>query len=208
MGLLLSVAVIAVIVIAVAAIAFLVFTTAAVNPLLTVANAKSLVVNDIKTQSPNANVTIISVSNSTHAASWLITLSIIYNGSKPCPTVLIEQFDYPATGLHPTNDTQASGFNSGVCSVYIHGSLPPYAPLFIASSYASKNPYLISYTTEFGYGNTFVTATPSQDETNSSLFGNQTNVWLVRYKATTANYSISAVLDQSGKVMQTYNAPG
>ena len=36
----------------------------------------------------------------------------------------------------------------------------------------------------------------------------ETNVWMVTYRAAGANYSISAILGQSGRIMQTYRSSG
>ena len=204
MGLLSTAAIIAVVAIIIAGVAFYLFTKAVPAGSLTLGQAEQLVINDIKQQNPTANVTLLpGASNSTlERNSFYIPLSVVYNGSRPCPTLLIETFDYPATGLHPTNDTQASGFASGVCNVYVHGSLPPYPPLFIASSYASNDPAISRYVSDFGYNNVFVMA---DHELNNTAVGNYTNVWLVRYQAANANYSLIALLDPSGAILQTYN---
>jgi hypothetical protein len=202
MGLLSTAAVIAIIAIVVAAAVLFAFTKVP-NTKLTLVQAKSLVISDIEAQNPTANVTFLpGASNSTLPNSFYIPLSVVYNGSKPCPTVMIEAFNYPAGGLRPINDTQASAFDSGNCNIYVQGSLPPYAPLFIASSYASGNSLIRSYVNRFGYVNTFVTASRG----DSAIVGNQTNVWLVTYKAVNANYSLYAILNPSGTVTQAYNS--
>jgi hypothetical protein len=208
MGLLLNVAVIAAVVIVIAVAVFLIFPATAVSTKLTPLRAESLVVNDIKTQNPNANVTVISVSNSTlePGKSWQVVASVIYNGSKPCPIVMIDVFDYPALGLQ---NYTANLYTRG-CVINGLTSAPSYVislpQIAIARSYSLNDTAIMDYVSKFGYGNTFVSASFKGQTQTNSIFGNESNVWLVRYKATNANYSLNAVLNQSGMITQTYNA--
>jgi len=216
MGLLSTVAIIAVVVIVIIG-AVLVMTYKTANTKLTVQQAEGLVVNDIKAQNPTANVSQIGAATNSSLApnSWVITLSVVYNGTRPCPTVQIEQFDYPATGLQSTTSTTYSYYSQNGCTVpssqnqnqQYNITLPDKSSIAIATSYASGNNSIGAYVDKFGYANTFVTAR-FQGGTNSGAFGNETNVWLVRYKATNANYSLIAVLDQSGVITQTFNNTG
>ncbi len=207
MGLLSTAAIIAVIAIIIAGVVLYAFTRAPVASKLTLNQAEALVINDIKAQNPTANVTLLpGVSNSNlEQGSFYIPLSVVYNGTSPCPTLLIETFDYPATGLHPSNDTQLTSYNGYACNVYIHGELPPYAPLFIASSYASGNNAITAYVNMFGYSGTSVSA---NYQTNATILGNSTNVWLIKYSATGSSNSLYAILDPSGAILQTYNSSG
>ncbi len=213
MGILSTAAIIAVIAILIVGAAFVAFHKV-ITPKLTVQQAEGLVVKDIKAQNPNANVSLISAVNSTLAVnSWLITLSVVYNGTRPCPTVLIEQFDYPATGLQSTTSTTYSYLNSNGCHVPTQQSqslpitLPIKSSIAIATAYASGNNAITSYVGISGYNNTFVTAT-FQGGMNSTILGNMTNVWLVTYQGTNSANSLYAILSQSGTIMQTYNASG
>jgi hypothetical protein len=205
MGLLSTAAIIAVIAIIIAGVVLYAFTRIPVASKLTVSQAEGLVINDIKAQNPTANVTLLpGVSNSSlEAGSFYIPLSVVYNGSSPCPTLLIEAFDYPATGLHPSNDTQLTSYSNGTCNVYIHGNLPPYAPLFIASSYASNNNGITAYVNRYGYSGTSVSATY---QTNSTILGNSTNIWLIKYSGSGSQSNLYAIVDPSGAILQTYNS--
>ncbi len=207
MGLFSTAAIIAVIAIVIAAGLFVAFHKTT-STKLTALQAEALVTNDIKAQNPSAAVTVVSnQSSALQAGSWQMTLSVVYNGSRPCPTVLIEQFDYPALGLHPTNDTQASSFSAGTCKLYVYGTLPPYAPLFIASSYASNNPAIESYVSRYGYNNISVMARfIGQSSVNSTILGNETNVWQIGYGSSRSNHSLCAILGQNGTILQSYNS--
>ena len=210
MGLLSTAAIIAVIAIVIAGVAiWLLHPT--LSTTLTKAKAVTLVLSDIAAKNPNANVTVINVSNSSFAGSWKITLGVIYNGNRPCPMTQIEQFDYPAIGLNPSTATQYSSLDSNfTCHVPLQTgespfSLPLKSSIAIATSYASGVNAIKFYVNTFGYNNTFVTA----NFLGSSLNGmpaKNTNVWLIRYRAASANYSLYAVLGQSGMVIQTYNS--
>jgi hypothetical protein len=206
MGLLTTVVIIAFVAILVIGGVFFLFHKTVTAPKVTMQGAEGLVINDIKAQNPTANVTLLpGVTNA--SGSFIIPLSVVYNGTSPCPTLITETFNYPALGLQPIQDTQASASVAGNCQVYIQGSLPPYGPIFIASSYADNNATIRSYVDTFGYNNTSVTAR-FITSTNSTISGNETNVWAVTYQASTANYMISAILGQSGKILQTYRTSG
>jgi hypothetical protein len=216
MGLFSTAAIIAVIAILVAGALFLIFTSTTSGK-LTVQKAEALVVSDIKTQNPNANVTQIgNATNSSTKDSWLILLSVVYNGSRPCPTVQIEQFDYPAYGLSPTTETQYSSFNSTGCHVppvqqnqQFSITLPVKSSIAIATSYASGSNAITSYVNEYGYNNTSVTACfKGQGSSDCPIFGNETNIWLIRYKASGAANSLYAELAQNGTTIDTYNVSG
>lgn len=203
MGLLTNAAIIAILAIILAAGLFILFQKAH-STQLTAQGAEALVVNDIKTQNPTANVTLLppGVTNSTlEKGSFTIPLSVVYNGSRPCPTFLIETFDYPATGLHPSNDTQLTSYSDGVCKVYIEGAIPSYPPVFIAAAYATGNSMVLSYVSKFGYANTSVSASYE-----SNFSSNQSNIWLIRYSTLRTSNSLYVIVDPSGKVMQAYNS--
>jgi hypothetical protein len=207
MGILSTAAIIAVIAIIIAGAGFLVFHRTT-STKLTAQQASDLVVKDIKAQNPNANVTVISISNSTlRAESWQIVTSVVYNGSKPCPTLFIDVFDYPALGLQNytanlyTSDCMINGLSDAPSYVI---SSPEIA---IVRSYSSNYSAIRSYVRRFGYANTSVTAR-FEGQINNTAFGNETNIWLVKYSATKANYSLYATLNQSGSILNSYNVSG
>jgi hypothetical protein len=106
MELLAKVAVVVVVLIAIAGVGFIVYNFIA-NPAtpLTADQAAQVVVRDLKLHNPSANISVINVTPSTlKSNSWIIILSVIYNATRPCPTLFIEGFDYPATGLIPSVD--------------------------------------------------------------------------------------------------------
>ena len=118
----------------------------------------------VKASNPNANITVINVSNSTaQAGSYNIVLSIVYNATKPCPTLFIDLFDYPAFGLSNytgnlytyamQTDAPYTGFQFMSAS-YVIGS----PKLAIARSYNQGIPLITTYVTTFGYNSVFVTS--------------------------------------------------
>jgi len=169
----------------------------------TSAEAVQFVINDLKAANPSANITVINVSNSTlKQGSFNIVLSIVYNATKPCPTLFIEGFDYPATGLVPSLDN----LYTSKCVVYGLSDAPSYVisspEIAIVRSYTDNVSQINNYVNTFGYSNTFVTAKFYNylNNTNTHLAQSLYNVWLVRYRATNANYSVYAVVDSSGAI--------
>ncbi len=175
----------------------------------TSAQAVQFVLNDLKATNTNANITVINVSNSTlEKGSYNIVLSIVYNVTRACPTLLIEEFDYPATGLVPSLDN----LYTKNCIIYGLSSAPSFVisspEIAIARSYNQGIKQITGYVSTFGYNNTFVTAMfyPTLNENQTHLGQSFYNVWLVRYKAPSANYSVYAVLDSSGAIAGNYTS--
>jgi hypothetical protein len=208
MGLLTSAAIIAVVAILVmGGLIFAFHKTASTK--VTAQSAQALVVNDIKAQNPNANVSVISVSNSTiSASSWQVVASVIYNGSKPCPTLFIDIFDYPAFGLQNYTDNLYSSGGQRACVINGFSNAPSYVisspEIAIARSYTSNNLNITSYVGTYGYNNTNVGARFLTQSSSANL--TYSNAWLVRYNAPNAKYSLYAVLDQNWTISETYNS--
>jgi hypothetical protein len=176
---------------------------------LSSAQAVQFVLNDLKASNPNANITVINVSNSTlKKGSYDIVLSIVYNASKPCPTLFIEGFDYPATGLVPSVDN----LYTKNCIIYGISSAPSYVisspQIAIARSYNQGISQITNYVSTFGYNNTMVTARfyPYLNDNATNLGQSYYNVWLIKYKAKSINYSVYAVMDSSGTVIANYTS--
>ncbi len=177
---------------------------------LTSAQAVQLVINDLKSSNPGANITVINVSNSTlKKGSYNIALSIVYNATRPCPTLFIEEFDYPATGLVPSVDN----LYTKNCIIYGLSTAPSYVisspEIAIARSYNQGIKQITGYVSTFGYNETTVTAMfyPYLNSNATNLGQSFYNVWFIKYKATAANYSVYAVLDSSGAVAGNYTGP-
>ncbi|MDE1870971.1 MAG: hypothetical protein KGI06_01900 [Candidatus Micrarchaeota archaeon] len=208
MDLLGQVAVIVIILVVVFTAAFI-LTTQTQKHELTAAQAKQFVINDLKASNPSANITVINISNSSlEKGSYDIVLSIVYNATRPCPTLFIEGFDYPATGLVPSVDN----LYTKNCIIYGLSNAPSYVisspEIAIARSYNQGIGQITNYVSAYGYNNTAVTATfyPYLNDNQTNLGQNFYNVWLIRYRATDANYSVYAVLDSSGAVSGNYTA--
>lgn len=183
---------------------------------LTETQAKQLVLNDVKASNPNATVSAISVTNSTlEANSWQIILSVIYNATRPCPTLFIEGFDYPATGLVPSTDNlyTKGTLNSSAngCIIYGLSTAPSYVisspEVAIARSYNSTTaPQLYTYVRGFGYDNVAVHAAFYANPCQNASCNYPGNVWIVNYSAVDASYNEYVVLDQSGALVGNYTA--
>lgn len=178
-----------------------IYSKAAAPAPLTQSRAVQIVASDLRAGNPSANITLISVSNSTtEPNSWNIVFSVSYNASRPCPTLQIVGFDYPATGLVPSIDN----LYTENCTIYGISDAPTYVisspEIAIVRSYTSRNASIDNYVTEYGYGNTYVGAKFYQalpaNYTPSGL--NMTAVWLVRYQGVGAPYSEYAVMNQAG----------
>lgn len=169
--------------------------------------AVQAVLNDVKANNTNALIGVVYVSNSTaEANSWQVVLSVVYNGTKPCPTLMIEGFDYPATGFVPT---QSNLYTRG-CIIYGISSAPSYvisSPyIAVARSYNSMYAPLVNYVNSFGYNyvNTsarfYQNVSPSFTPLNRSF----SNVWIINYTASGAPYRQYAVFSQSGSALGNY----
>jgi hypothetical protein len=174
----------------------------------TAAQAEQFVINDVKQANPSANVTVIDVSNSTvESGSYNIILSIVYNATRPCPTLFITEYDYPATGLVPSLDN----LYVGNCKIYgLNPSLSGYdissPEVAIAQSYSKNITAVTNLVSTYGYNNTYVTAMfyPTLSSNQTALDQNFSNVWLIKYSATNADYSAYVVLNSSGTVAGNY----
>ena len=193
----------AIIVLVIAGVIFIYGNGAHAAP-LTESRAIQIVGSDIRAGSPAANITLISVSNSSaERNSWNIVYSVAYNVTRPCPTLQIEGFDYPATGLVPSIDnlyTQA-------CTIYGISDAPTYVisspEIAIVRSYTIHNSTIDNYVSDYGYNNTRVYARfyqnlPASDTPSGS---NMSAVWVVRYSANGASSSEYAVMNQAGSML-------
>jgi hypothetical protein len=208
------IAVIAVLIIAAVGAVYYFVIAPKVQKTLTASQAEQFVINDLKSGSPSANITVINVSNSTlKKGSYNIVLSIVYNATRPCPTLFIEAFDYPATGLVPSIDN----LYTKDCIIYGISDAPSYVisspEIAIARSYNQSVNHGINqvtyYVSDYGYNNTAVTAQyyPYLNNTQTNLGKSYYNVWLVRYKAAAANFSVYTVIGNS-TVLANYTQPG
>lgn len=175
--------------------------------------AEAFVVNDLKQSNSNVNISIINVSPSTLAkGSWNVIVSLVYNNSRACPTVLIEGYDYPAmTLLSNVYDLYSSGNGASTCNIYGISSAPTYIislPQIAVARTTIISPLASSYIDQFGYNNTFAKARylPALNSSFTPLGENFSNVWLVNYTAAGANYSEYVVLSSSGGVLGAYSA--
>jgi hypothetical protein len=212
MELLVKVAVIVIVLVIIFSGLFILFTRSTQKQ-LTAVQAEQLVINDLKSANPAADITVINVSNSTlQKGSYNIVLTIVYNSTRPCPTLFIEGFDYPATGLVPSVDNLYTKGNSSSCIINGLASTPfsTYvisAPqVAIARSYNQSIPQVKGYVSLYGYNNTNVNARFYQNLSQASTGLSQSyyNVWLVQYKAINANYSYYEVLGSTGTIVASY----
>ena len=180
---------------------------------LTAAQAQQIVQRDLKLAHPNASVSVINVTPSTLAqGSWSIFISLIYNATRPCPTVYLEQYDYPATGLVPS----VANLYTEHCVIYglSNTALPYYTYLItspeiaIAKSFNTSFPALVVYVNRYGYNNTNVYATHYQNLTLSRAIAPQgsklVNVWKINYTAAQAPYSEYVILNSTGSIIFNY----
>ena len=208
MDLFAKVAIAAVIIIAIAIVAFY-LVRAHSTPSVTEQQAESFVISDLEQSNPNASINIVSASPSLlKSGSWDIVVSIIYNGTRACPTVMVRSFDYPALTLSSVVDS----YTSGTVPCFVHGlsnvtsyfiSLPEVAIAAATNSSAAAE----SYTSLFGYNETIVHAHYYTNITASStpLGKNLSDAWLVNYTALDANYSEYVALSGAGRVLGSFS---
>lgn len=206
MELLARVGIISVIVIVIASVAFLLLQQS-LSGSVTSPQAVQYVLSDMRAINPTANISVIGVSPSTlKSGSWSVVLSVVYNATRPCPTLFIEAFDYPATGFVPSVDnlytTRCVVYGLSVAPSYVISS--PY--IAIARSFNQSPPVLTGYVGSYGYNNTQVHAAYF-----ANLGANATplrqpfqNVWLMNYTAKYATYSAFVVMSSSGAIIANY----
>ncbi len=167
---------------------------------LTAQQAETFISNYLKQLSPGAEVDIINVTPSKLVnGSWDVFAGIIYNQTTPCPTVVIEDFDYPATNMLPrTDNVYASN-----CTIYGNTSIATVRlpAIAIATSYQESDAAK-AYVESFGYNGTAVHARFFQNLTGSPYNPkNGTDIWIVNYTAARSNYSLYVTLNVSGNVL-------
>lgn len=185
-----------------AVIIFTLATHAANAKRLTAGQASTFIYNYLKQSSPNASVEIINVSPSRLVnGSWDVFVGVVYNQTRACPTITIEDFDYPATSMLPrTDNVYASN-----CTVYGNSSIETarLPAIAIATAYQESGAAQ-AYVRKYGYNNTYVHA-EFFSELNNSPYNpsNENRVWVVNYSATSANYSLYLTLNTSGTVINS-----
>ncbi len=205
MDLLLKVATLVVVLVIIFSAVFLVFVRPSQTGPVTQAQAQQLVLNDVKAANPNAAVTVVASTPSTlEANSWSIVLSVVYNATRPCPTLFIQEYDYPALGLSPSTDN----LYTTKCIIYGLSAAPTYVisspEIAIARSYNSSASELVNYVNDYGYNNVNVYATFYTNFTSPELNKSFNNVFLVNYTANNAPYNQYVVLGQSGQIVGNY----
>jgi len=213
MDLLEKVAIVAIILIVIFSSALLIFKYAIKgNQNLTAAQAQQIVLRDLSLTYPNASITATNVSPSTLSkGSWSVYVSIVYNATRPCPTLYLDQYDYPATGLVPT----IANLYTQHCIIYgLAGTALPYytylitsPEIAIAKSYNSSYPSLIRYVSTFGYDNTNVYAKRYIVLNRTTIPVNVTfyDAWLINYTATNAPYSEYIIMNSTGFILYNYS---
>ncbi|MCL4363211.1 hypothetical protein M1439_02055 [Candidatus Marsarchaeota archaeon] len=202
MELISKIAVFAILLIAIFGIAYVL--SQHLNPSTLTANTvEGYVIKDLQQQNPNSSIKIINVTpSSIKSGSWDVVVRLISNGTRACPTLLIEGFDYPAMTLLPSLYNKYVGncviSGSAYSSSYVVGN-PAVA---ITEVYEQKNPAMMGYLSQYGYNNTQVNAKFYYLLNDSILPINASmhNAWVITYQAVNANYSLYAVLNQSGKI--------
>jgi hypothetical protein len=172
---------------------------------LTQTQATQLVLKDINASNPGAIVSVVNASPSTLAQnSWNIVLSVVYNATKPCPTLFIEGFDYPATGLSPSTYNQYTT----KCIIYGISTAPSYviSSPYIAIARSYNNSVAQNYVNDYSYSNVNVYAKfySALNATQTPLNKPYDSVWIINYTATTADFNLYLILSLSGSLLGNY----
>ncbi|MDE1857242.1 MAG: hypothetical protein KGH98_04155 [Candidatus Micrarchaeota archaeon] len=168
--------------------------------------AVQIVMKDLRTSAQNAQIGLINVSASKlKNDSWNVVLSIAYNSTRACPTLLIESFDYPATGLVPSVENV---YTQG-CAIYGLNNAPGYvvgSPYIAMVEAYNSGLTFKNYVDRYGYNTTFVSAKfyPSVVANYTPLSQPFSNVWIVNYSAPLSPVNQYAVLYQNGTFAANY----
>lgn len=189
---------------------------------LTSLQAASLVRSDILQHYSGAQVTILNVSNSSiHSGSWDILTRIIYNQTTPCPSVLTEDFDYPATGLI-NQTTIYSTYADGACVVNLNAgqaseqyNIIGLPALAIAMPLNRSFAPLVSFIQVNGFRNIDSSAQQIEasvaDNISASIgstaaFNSTSALWLVNYTSHVTGRTMHLIIDASGHILLNYTS--
>jgi hypothetical protein len=202
-----KIAVLVIALIMLSALAFILFEQNAQSK-MTKGDAVSFVLDYLKQRNSDSNISVVSVSPSNLTPnSWRIVVSIVSNATKPCPTVMIEECDYPAFMI-ACNPEPENLYTEGCVVHGISGALSYFISMPSIAIVRSYNASGVarSYVSTFGYNNTFVKASyhAQLNAASTPLNRNFTNVWLINYTATNANYSNYFIMDSSGSILANY----
>lgn len=203
MDLVLRVGILIIVLIAIFSVGYYLTVRPSQSTVLTQQAAEQKVLSDISNESPTAAVNVLSVGPSkNYNDSWDVSLKVVYNGTRPCPTVTIIDFDYPALGLVPTSDnvwtTKCQIVNMSLSA----GTLPEIAQV---QAYTSSS-WMRSYVYDYGMNNVIASAKqyPQLNASATPLNMSFSNVWLVNYSAVPASYNEYVILNQQGSVQANY----
>jgi hypothetical protein len=207
---------VAILIVIVVAISLAAFWVTKVQPGSSAAPTKGqveqFVTNYLLQASPGAEVNVINATPSNLSkGSWDVFVGVVYNSTTPCPTVVEQDYNYPAINLAPRYDNNItagciiySGANTSIMGI----SLPAIAQVkaYIGSKAARE------YVNAFGYGNTnaqtqFIKSF-SYSKAPEPYNGGVSDVWQVNYTANNANYSYYTILNESGGVLFGYTSNG
>ena len=171
---------------------------------LNATQAQNFVINYMRQTFPNAQVYPINVTRSQLMNnSWDIFVGVVFNYTSSCPTIEIEDFDYPAVNIQPRTDN----IYSRGCTLYsgqinLYGMNLPAAAMVDAysASTAARN-----YVQTYGYSNVMASARFYQSY-NQSPLGTINNAWVVRYNTTASRNTLYVILNQFGFLLGNYTA--
>jgi len=195
------VAIVVVVLIVVFSGAFLLIKHNSQSSQLSQQQAEQLVLSDAQKSNPQANITVISATNA--SGSYNIVLSVVYNATKPCPTLFIEGFNVQLTGGNTLAGLAPSTYNEYISNCTLINSNNASSTKYLVSSpeaaivksYDLHLPQINDYVNQYGYANTSVTASlySYMNNNETHLAQSYYNVWLIRYRASNANFSVYAV---------------
>ena len=221
MDLLAKVAIVTILIIVVLGVGFITFKYAAKGPgTVTAAQAGQVVTRDLKLQYPNASIDLINITKSNLTNdSWNVFVSVVFNSTRPCPTVYLLDSDYPATELVLSvanlYTSKCEGLSNAKQDLPFYTYIVTNPEIAIAQSYniseSGAYPGIVDYVNgNGGYNNTVVNATRYQS-LNSTIKPFITkqyyNVWLINYTAKYAQYSYIVIMNTSGVILGNYTVP-
>ncbi len=193
-----------VVIIIIALAAFLFKGNASSKSNINATQAEQFVLSDLYQSAPYANFTLLNISKTTNS-SWYITVSATYNASTPCPTYLVESFNYPSENLAPVvNNIYASD-----CTVHelinnaTSGINIPALAIATATTQArsGEDTALYNYLSTYTYNATHAHATFFRTNPFPSIFDQYGNdIWVVNYTASKSNYSLYVALSGAGNL--------
>jgi len=167
------------------------------NEQMTQEKAVQFVKEHMQVQYPGSTTSVFLVTP--QDGSWNITSKVIYGANTPCPDLSIVVYEYPKFGYVP----RAENNITSKCQLLSCKDIPECRIIMaeeaiIASHQLNNVSEVNSFISAYGYSNVRVDAAFYDNYFESKTNSTYSSVWIVKWTAPSANYSIRMILNETG----------